>query len=124
MNHQPLIYLCDLTHTTPGYAADMTPYPIGCIKAWLLRYSRYADRLKVEMFKHPQVFIDSFIKHKPAVVGFSNYMWNLDLSYSIAKEIKSAYPDTFIIFGGPNYPLEDHVRESWLKSHPAVDMYI
>ena len=124
MNNKPLIYLCDLTHTSQGYATELTPYPIGCIKAWLLRYSKYAENLRVDIFKHPQLFIDSFLKHKPAVVGFSNYMWNLDLSYSIAKEIKSAYPESFVIFGGPNYPLEDQVRESWLKRHPAIDMYI
>jgi radical SAM superfamily enzyme YgiQ (UPF0313 family) len=102
----------------------LTPYPVGCIKAWLLEYSKYADKLQVEIYKDPQKFIDDFLTHKPAVVAFSNYMWNLDLSYTIAKEVKAAYPNTFIVFGGPNYPLEDPVRERWLKDRPAVDMYI
>jgi radical SAM superfamily enzyme YgiQ (UPF0313 family) len=122
--NEELIYLCDLTHTSQGYAAELTPYPIACIKSWLFEYSKYPGRFQVEIFKDPQSFLDAFLEHKPAVVGFSNYMWNLDLTYTISKEIKSAYPETFIVFGGPNYPLEDHMREKWLKSHPAVDMYI
>jgi len=124
MSNSQLIYLCDLTHTSQGYATELTPYPVGCIKAWLLRYSNHASQFQVEIFKDPQLFIDGFLEHQPAIVAFSNYMWNLDLSYSIAKEVKAAYPETFVIFGGPNYPLEDTVRERWLKAHPAVDIYI
>ncbi len=119
-----LIFLCDLTHTSQGYATELTPYPVACIKSWLLTYSKYPDRFQVEIFKDPQEFLDAFLEHQPAVVGFSNYMWNLDLSYSISKEIKSAFPETFIVFGGPNYPLEDHMREQWLKARPAIDLYI
>lgn len=119
-----LVFLCDLTHTSQGYAAELTPYPVACIKAWIHEYSKHGDALEVELFKHPQRFIDAFIERRPAIVGFSNYMWNLDLSYSIATEIKTDYPETVVIFGGPNYPLEDHNRENWLKAHPNVDSYI
>ena len=119
-----LVFLCDLTHTSQGYAAELTPYPVACIKAWIHEYSRHSDTLNVELFKHPQRFIDAFIEQQPAIIGFSNYMWNLDLSYSIATEIKRDYPETVILFGGPNYPLEDHNREEWLMAHPNVDSYI
>ena len=100
--NEDLIYLCDLTHTSQGYAAELTPYPIACIKSWLFEYTKYPGRFQVDIFKDPQSFLNSFLEHKPAVVGFSNYMWNLDLTYTISKEIKAAYPETFIIFGGPN----------------------
>jgi len=119
-----LIFLGDLTHTSQGYAAELTPYPIGCLKSYLLEYSGLRSGTQVDLFKDPQMLIDSFLELQPGVVGFSNYMWNLDLSYEIAKRIKAVYPETLIIFGGPNYPLEDHNRESWLLNHPAVDVYI
>ena len=122
--NENLIYLCDLTHTSQGYATELAPYPVACIKSWLLHYSRFPDRFQVEVFKAPQVLLDALVAHEPAVVGFSNYMWNLDISYSIAKEIKALNPETIVIFGGPNYPLEDHAREQWLKDRPAIDAYI
>ena len=122
--NQKLIYLCDLTHTSQGYAAELTPYPVACIKAWVHHYARNRDAFRVELFKDPQQFIDAFLAEQPAVVGFSNYMWNFDLSYSIATEIKRDYPETIVVFGGPNFPLEDHNRERWLRRRPSVDAYL
>lgn len=122
--NRSLLYLCDLTHTSQGYAAELTPYPVACIKAWVHHYARNRGVFQVELFKDPQKCIDAFLVERPGVVGFSNYMWNLDLSYSIATEIKRDYPETVIVFGGPNYPLEDHNRERWLRTHPCVDVYI
>jgi radical SAM superfamily enzyme YgiQ (UPF0313 family) len=120
-----LIFLGDLTHVTPiGYGTEMTPYPIACIKSWFKQYANHGPACDVRLFKHPQKFIDAFLSERPAVVGLSNYMWNLDLSYTIASEIKQRFPDTLIVFGGPNYPLEDHERERWLTEHPAVDVYV
>jgi radical SAM superfamily enzyme YgiQ (UPF0313 family) len=119
------VFLGDLTHVGPlGYGTEMTPYPVACIKAWLLERSRYATALDVELFKHPQKFIDAFLARAPAVVGLSNYMWNLDLSYTIAVEIKRRNPNTLVVFGGPNFPLEDAQREAWLRARPAVDVYV
>jgi radical SAM superfamily enzyme YgiQ (UPF0313 family) len=113
-----------LTHTSQGYAAELTPYPVACIKAWVLEYARHRNVFTVDLFKHPQQFIDAFRSQTPAVIGFSNYMWNLDLSYSIATEIKRDHPETIIVFGGPNYPLDDVNREAWLRARPNVDAYI
>src|SRR5436190_4554967 len=98
------IALGDLTHVTPlGYGTEMTPYPIACIKSWLIQYAAHGASCDVKLFKHPQKFIDAFLKDAPEIVGLSNYMWNLDLSYTIAREIKARRPGTLIVFGGPNY---------------------
>src|SRR3990172_4094837 len=120
-----LIFLGDLAHVPPmGYGTETMPYAIACIKSWLHQYSTCASAADVRLFKHPQKFIDGFLELRPAIVGLSNYMWNLDLSYEIARAIKARHPDTFVIFGGPNYPIEDHARERWLKRHSAVDIQV
>jgi radical SAM superfamily enzyme YgiQ (UPF0313 family) len=116
------IFLADLTHTSQGYASELTPYPIACIKSWAHQFSKHS--LEIELFKDPQKFINKFLIKKPSIVGFSNYMWNLDISYSIASEIKNNFPKTIIIFGGPNFPLEDNRRKIWLEKYKAVDAYI
>ncbi|PYV09158.1 MAG: hypothetical protein DMG07_23865, partial [Acidobacteria bacterium] len=67
--------------------------------------------------------IREYLDNKPEVVAFSNYSWNRNLSIGIATEIKRRDPSTLIIFGGPNYPLEDPVRERWFRTFPAVDVY-
>lgn len=123
------IYLCDLCHTAQGIVSEFAPYGIGCIKSYFYKYSVYSDKFDITLFKYPNNFIEKFkpdkpeIK-KPQIIGFSNYVWNLDLSYSIAKKIKEQYKDILIIFGGPNYPLEDELQEKWLQNHSSVDLYI
>lgn len=119
------IFLADLTHVTPlGWGTETIPYAVACIKSWLCAHSPNADQFDVRLFKHPQQFIDAVLASEPVVVGLSNYMWNLDLSYSIAAAIKQRRPETLIIFGGPNYPIDDGAREEWLAAHPAVDVHV
>lgn len=123
--NRDVIFLGDLTHVTPfGYGTEMTPYPIACIKSWFKHYAKHGPDCDVRLFKHPQRLIDAFLRDRPGVIGLSNYMWNLDLSYTIAERIKQRFPETLVIFGGPNYPLEDAERERWLQAHPAVDVYV
>lgn len=53
------------------------------------------------------------------VVGFSIYTWNEQYSLALAQDLKQAYPDTLIVFGGPQVP--DHA-EKYLKDHPFIDL--
>ena len=119
------ILIADLTHTgSKSYSPNLIPYPIGCLKSHLLEYSMYKSELSVEIFKDPQKFIDAFLEKKPTVIGFGNYVWNLELSADLAKEIKSLNPNTLIVFGGPNFPLENKQREEWLRKRPFIDIYV
>ncbi|KFM20094.1 anaerobic magnesium-protoporphyrin IX monomethyl ester cyclase protein [Marine Group I thaumarchaeote SCGC AAA799-P11] len=119
------ILLGDLTHTgSKAYSPNQIPYPVGCIKSYFLEYSKNSENFEIKIFKDPQKFCDAVIEKKPSIIGFSNYVWNLELSSEIAKQIKLQNPDTLIIFGGPNFPLEDSRREQWLKNHPFIDLYI
>ena len=110
------IYLCDLTHTTQGYGSELVPYAIGCIAAGLDEY--------VCLFKDPALLNAAFKDVRPDIVGFSNYMWNTNLSCAIAKEIKDKYPDILIVFGGPNFPLRTDGQRQWLRDRPYIDLYI
>ena len=120
-----IILIADLTHTgSKSYSPNLIPYPIGCIKSYCLEYSKFVSEFEIEIFKDPQEFIDAAIKKKSSIIGFGNYVWNLELSTDIAKEIKSMNPETLIVFGGPNFPLEDTKRIEWLKERPFIDIYV
>ena len=120
-----MIGICDLTHTATGsYATNLMPYPIASIKSYLMHFSEFKNDFEVKIFKDPNKFIEWYLSNKPKIIGFSNYVWNKELSCELAREIKSKDPDTLIIFGGPNFPLDDPSREKWLKQHTEVDLYI
>ena len=75
------VLIADLTHTgSKSYSPNLMPYPIGCIMSYLLEYSIHSSELSVEIFKDPQKFIGAFFDKRPTVVGFGNYVWNLELS--------------------------------------------
>ena len=116
------IYLCDLTHSGQGFTSELTPYAIGCIRSYLLDQSDSGH--EVELFKEVEELNRAMEKAKPDIVGFSNYLWNINLSYAIAERIKAKYPDILIVFGGPNFPLNSDKQEEWLTKRPCIDLYV
>lgn len=58
------------------------------------------------------------------LVGFSNYIWNEDISYQYISRIKQRFPGVITVVGGPNYSFIKEEQIQWLESHPDVDLYI
>jgi radical SAM superfamily enzyme YgiQ (UPF0313 family) len=119
------IFISDLSHVTAGgLTSEFLPYGVGCIKSYFHKYARSRDLYDIRLFQDPEAFIASYLADPPEVVAFSNYSWNRDLSYSLAAEVKRRSPSTLVVFGGPNYPLEDPSRDNWFRRFPAVDIYV
>ncbi len=116
------IFLCHLAHTSQVVSSEFVPYAIGCIKSHYL--ANAAHPADVRLFVYPEKFATAYHDQRPSLVGFSNFMWNLDLGYSMAEAVKRTSPETLIVFGGPNFPLETPRQEAWMRRHPAVDVYI
>ena len=119
------LFLSDLSHVTAGgLTSEFIPYGVGCIKSYFCEHGKSRDHFDLRLFQDPQAFIEQFQREKPAIIAFSNYSWNRDVSYALAEEVKRLRPATLVIFGGPNYPLEDELRELWFKKFAAVDIYV
>ena len=119
------VFISDLSHVTAGgLTSEFLPYGVGCLKSYFNKYARSRDQYDIRLFQDPEAFIAAYLADPPEVVAFSNYSWNRDLSYSLAAEVKRRSPSTLVVFGGPNYPLEDPLRERWFKQFSAIDVYI
>lgn len=116
------IWLCDLTHTQQTVASEAMPLGAGMIAAYCQK--KIGSGANFEIFKKPEELIKSFLSKPAKIIGFSNNLWNSDLSYNLAKEIKKIFLETVIVFGGPNYPIENEERKKFLKQRPAIDFYI
>src|SRR4029450_10571446 len=55
---------------------------------------------------------------------FTNYMWNERLSCAFARQIKRHHPETIIVMGGPNYPVDLPEQQHYLEQHPEIDFFI
>ena len=122
MSEKKLVYLADLTHKGLVLSSNVFPLSIGLIAAYLI--DKRPDDFEVELFKYPEDFSSAIEKRKPDVIAFANYSWNFHLGYQYAKIIKKLYPEILIVFGGPNYGLEDEeVNEFW-EVYNLIDFYI
>ena len=118
---KPKIFLADLTHNYKIVASNVFPLGIGLIASYLLNKT---DRFEVELFKYPEDLELALQKATPAIVGFANYSWNLNLSLEFAKSIKGKFPGTMVVLGGPNYDLQDREVKKFWQEYPFVDFVV
>lgn len=110
------LWLADLTYTQQNLASDVVPAAIGG-----LAEIAGLQGIDVKIFKFPDDLFRAFSKGKPSYIGFSNYVWNANLSLKIAAILKGHYPTLVTIMGGPNVPSSDLDLETWLQLNPQID---
>ena len=118
------IFVCDLTHTYKTIALNCMPYPVACLVTYTKSHLEHHENFDFKIFKYPKKLIDALLIQMPPAIAFSNYMWNLDLSYSFAERVKRKNPKVVTIFGGPNYPTNSKEQEKFLRKYPLADFYI
>ena len=115
-------WFADLTHTGTGINAATFPLGIGSVAAYTQR--AFGDEIACSVYKF-QSDVDNEIKQGfPEILALSNYAWNANLAYEVAKFVKTESPETVIVMGGPNFPLDKESRHVFLNCRPSVDFYI
>lgn len=91
------------------------------LKAYAYREPRIRNEWNIVVIQHPLIGVmnrEEIIANlsakiaaaRPALVGFSCYMWNVDAFREIASRLRAANPDVLILWGGPEMTT-DYVRE-------------
>lgn len=124
-----IVWLCDLTYTQQSISNDTIPYAIGGIASYVKANVNF--ELSIEVIKYPEQLIkkidilESSPEEKPDFIGFSNYIWNINLSCIFANYIKKSFKEPpVVVFGGPNFPIDSHEQKIFLKQFPFIDIYI
>lgn len=82
------------------------------------------DDVDVDLFKYPEDFSAALEQETPDIVGFANYSWNFNISIEYMKVIKKLWPETTIVFGGPNYAISAEEIELFWKTNEEIDFYV
>jgi len=114
------IYLADLVH--PNNQHKTFPYAAACVGAYAA--AKLGSDATVQIFRSPEDLGDTFRRQPPTVLGFTNYVWNLELGYEVIRQAKAAAPETIIVMGGPNYPNHPTHQHAFLQRYPLVDFYV
>jgi radical SAM superfamily enzyme YgiQ (UPF0313 family) len=99
------------------------PYSIGLLQAYIDKYSEIKDRCDFHPFiysREPLEDIVSKIGHVD-ILAISCYIWNWNISKSIAKEIRILNKDCLIIVGGPQIPDNS---DTFLKENYYIDIAV
>lgn len=98
------------------------PYAVGTLAAYAWQF----DEIKKEydlsgiFYKKDDAESVCSIIDNPFLIGFSCYIWNIDYNLVLAQQIKSKWPDCFIVFGGQQVP--DNTL--FLQQYPYIDFLI
>jgi len=116
------VFLADLTHTADGNIARY--FPLGA--AYVASYAQtvLGDDLGFQLFKFPEPMAAAVVEERPVLLGFSNYSWNLELTYRFALWAKQRFPGIVIVFGGPNFPIDASEKIRFFTERPAVDFHV
>lgn len=64
-----------------------------------------------------RALVRAILAHRPWLVGFTCYLWNIERTLWIAERLKEAQPDLRVMLGGPEVTADN----AWVMEHPAVD---
>ncbi len=61
--------------------------------------------------------VQEILAAQPWMVGFTCYLWNIDRTLWIAKQVKQANPETLIVLGGPEITGDN----AWVLDGSVID---
>lgn len=110
------------TYVGRGFKAAYLPYAVGLLAAYAFEDERVKSNYSFKRFIFTREKTDEAVQslEAPAVIGFSNYIWNTQYNLVLAEKVKKAFPDCVIIFGGHNVPPDN----SFLEKYPFIDYLI
>jgi len=118
------IYLADLGHNQVTMTSDVYPLGVANIAMYAKTYCSKPDAIDVRIFREPQDLRKALDDAPPDILGFSSYSWNHNLSVRMARYAKARRPETLTVMGGPNYPLDISVQQSWVRSLTDIDVAV
>jgi hypothetical protein len=99
------------------------PYSVGCLWAYANSFDSIQQNYQLDQVlwrRDPLATMVQQLQHSD-VVGFSTYVWNRNYNYELARLVKQANPNCFIMFGGPEPAVAD---PAVFEKHPYIDAII
>lgn len=82
----------------------------------------FTIQIKEYTIKDPVLnIVTDLYKQKPAVIGFSCYIWNIEETIKVINLLKKIDPSIFIVLGGPEVTYD---TSEWMEKIPEVDFII
>ena len=103
------------------------PYSIGLLYAFIKKNSARAEKYEFNSIIYKRKLLNECFEHLKDrdIILFSSYVWNEQISLSIAKKLKEYDPKKFIIFGGPSVPDNKYNKaEDYIRKNSFIDILV
>ncbi len=57
-----------------------------------------------------------------AVIGFSCFLWNVNVSLQAARAVRERFPEALIVLGGPSIPKDPTYSTELIQKNPSIDV--
>ncbi len=91
---------------------------VYCLKGYAKEYEDQIDIAEFTINNQLDAIIGGIYKEKPDFIGFSCYIWNINMVYELTKELHKLLPNTRIWVGGPEVSYD--VKQV-LELHPEIE---
>jgi radical SAM superfamily enzyme YgiQ (UPF0313 family) len=97
------------------------PHSVAVLQSYVQRHSCNAGSWNFLLPLYKRISLEQAVAHlsEADVVGFSLYVWNVQFTLALARELKRRRPEVVLVMGGPQVP--DHA-ETFLRANPFVDV--
>ncbi|MCL2300881.1 MAG: radical SAM protein [Firmicutes bacterium] len=109
----------DVLRKAPMFYTAYLPYTAGALWSYARQEPTVAEHYALREIFFLRDPIDGVLPRieNPFLVGFSCYCWSTEYNKALARAVKRAFPDCYILFGGHNVP----PGSSMLEELPYVD---
>lgn len=110
-----------------GTTINLLPLAAGQLVARLKQENEFMAEYNLNLceiiFSRPENPEEIVSKMESAfIVGFSCFLWNMNISLQTAKEVRRRFPDALIVTGGPSIPKDPELTEGFFEQHPEIDV--
>lgn len=116
------VYIIDLG---TGTDTNLLPLASGLLSSFCKTSPEIRDNYEINILflrEDPVRMVGEL--SNPAVVAFSCYVWNFGASLTLAELVKRQFPQSLIVFGGPQVPKQEHRIKFTFDTYPFVDVLV
>lgn len=100
-------------------------YSHSCLALLCLKYAAPeglpVDIIEFSINDRVPPIVDAILRARPDAVGFSCYIWNIELVLKVASTVKKVLPKCTVLLGGPEVSFD---ASEIMEQNPFVDMIV
>lgn len=93
--------MAEIILTTLNAKYIHSAFGLRYLYANLAELQNHAELIEFNISQRPIEIVEKLLEHKPKIIGFGVYIWNVEEISKVVNILKQIAPEIFIVLGGP-----------------------